>query len=294
MLEKTVYPNSLPFNHLTLWRKTNFLPPLLLPSLPPSLPPSLSLLLPPSLLSFLSSLKVFFNGMGRNSSLLIELMCYKWHFWCKASAKSSVVGWVIMFQSFSLARTQGLYLMVKAWGGLGESLILTFDAWCSLCSSESNNVATLISTLVIFSLVLGLSSRATLYSRHGCSHFLLPGHRGKMWMCVCVCVCVCVWRQLHSTHWDLMDCSPPGSSVQGIFLKRILEWVAISSSRGSSNPGIEATISHIFYICRQILYTEPPRNPMQTNNACPHNEWINVWWKWKNLINCKVLSHGNY
>ena len=31
-----------------------------------------------------------------------------------------------------------------------------------------------------------------------------------------------------------MDCLPPGSSVHGIIQARILEWVAISSSRGSS------------------------------------------------------------
>ena len=31
-----------------------------------------------------------------------------------------------------------------------------------------------------------------------------------------------------------MDCSPPGSSVHGILQARILEWVAISFSRGSS------------------------------------------------------------
>ena len=31
-----------------------------------------------------------------------------------------------------------------------------------------------------------------------------------------------------------MDCSPPGSSVHGIFQVRILEWVAVSFSRGSS------------------------------------------------------------
>ena len=36
------------------------------------------------------------------------------------------------------------------------------------------------------------------------------------------------------TLCDLMDCSPPGSSVHGILQARILEWVAISSSRGSS------------------------------------------------------------
>ena len=37
-----------------------------------------------------------------------------------------------------------------------------------------------------------------------------------------------------STLWDLLGCSPPGSSVHGIFQARILEWVAISSSRRSS------------------------------------------------------------
>ena len=35
---------------------------------------------------------------------------------------------------------------------------------------------------------------------------------------------------------DPMGCSPPGSSVHGIFQARILEWVAISFSRGSSPP----------------------------------------------------------
>ena len=36
------------------------------------------------------------------------------------------------------------------------------------------------------------------------------------------------------TLCDPMDCSPPGSSVHGIPQARILEWVAISFSRGSS------------------------------------------------------------
>ena len=38
------------------------------------------------------------------------------------------------------------------------------------------------------------------------------------------------------TICDPMDCSPPGSSVHGIFQARILEWIAISFSRGSSRP----------------------------------------------------------
>ena len=47
-----------------------------------------------------------------------------------------------------------------------------------------------------------------------------------------------------------MDRSPPGSSVHGISQARILEWVAIPLSRGSSRPGIEPRLPH----CRQILY----------------------------------------
>ena len=39
-----------------------------------------------------------------------------------------------------------------------------------------------------------------------------------------------------SDSCDPMDCSPPGSSVHGIIQAKILEWVAISSSRGSSQP----------------------------------------------------------
>ena len=35
---------------------------------------------------------------------------------------------------------------------------------------------------------------------------------------------------------DPVDCSPPGSSIHGILQARILEWVAISFSRGSSPP----------------------------------------------------------
>ena len=38
------------------------------------------------------------------------------------------------------------------------------------------------------------------------------------------------------TLWDPMDHSLPGSSIHGIFQARVLEWAAISFSRGSSQP----------------------------------------------------------
>ena len=40
--------------------------------------------------------------------------------------------------------------------------------------------------------------------------------------------------QSYPTLWDCMDCSLPESSIHGIFQARVLEWVAISFSRGSS------------------------------------------------------------
>ena len=42
---------------------------------------------------------------------------------------------------------------------------------------------------------------------------------------------------------DAMDCSLPGSSVRGISQARILEWVAISFSRGSSPPSDRTWVS---------------------------------------------------
>ena len=44
---------------------------------------------------------------------------------------------------------------------------------------------------------------------------------------------------------DPMDCSPPGFSIHGVSLARILEWVAISSSRGSSRPRDQTHVSCI-------------------------------------------------
>ena len=53
---------------------------------------------------------------------------------------------------------------------------------------------------------------------------------------------VCV--QSCSTLWDPMDCSLPGFPVHGIFQARIMEWVAISFSRGSSQPRDRTQVSH--------------------------------------------------
>ena len=63
----------------------------------------------------------------------------------------------------------------------------------------------------------------------------------KVCMCVCVCVHACahvcvVVAQSCPTLCNPMDCSSPGSSAHGILQVRILEWVVIPFSRGSSQP----------------------------------------------------------
>ena len=47
------------------------------------------------------------------------------------------------------------------------------------------------------------------------------------------------------TLCDPMDSSQPISSVHGIFQARVLEWVAISFSRGSSRPRDQTRVSHV-------------------------------------------------
>ena len=65
-----------------------------------------------------------------------------------------------------------------------------------------------------------------------------------------MCVCVLV-AQLCLTLCDTKNCSLPGSSAHGILQARILEWVAILFSMGSSLPRDQTPVS---LHCRQILH----------------------------------------
>ena len=72
----------------------------------------------------------------------------------------------------------------------------------------------------------------------------------------CVLSRVCrVWL------WDPMDCSPPGSSVHGLLQAKILEWVAMPSSRGSSQPGIKPRFPTLQ---ADSIPSEPPGKPKNT------------------------------
>ena len=83
------------------------------------------------------------------------------------------------------------------------------------------------------------------------------------YVCIFSKCCVCA-KSLHSclTLCDLMDCSPPGSSVHGILQARAPEWAAMPSSRGSSWPRKWTQISCNSCIAGRFFTTQPPRKPI--------------------------------
>ena len=102
--------------------------------------------------------------------------------------------------------------------------------------------------------------------------------------------------QLCPTFCGPVDCF----SVHGILQARILEWVAISSFRGSSQPVYRTLVSYISCIGRWILYHEPPGKPIifhrvlyspfvtNKHEGCSKSPftWIQV------VINVRQISSG--
>ena len=76
------------------------------------------------------------------------------------------------------------------------------------------------------------------------------------------------------TLWDPMDCSLPGSSVHGIFQTRVLEWAAISFSRGFSQPRDRTWVSRIVdrhftvWATREVLYHQVGRVKANPGRQC--------------------------
>ena len=71
---------------------------------------------------------------------------------------------------------------------------------------------------------------------------------------------VCLVTQLCLTLCDCMDYNHPGSFVHGIFQARILEWVDMPSSKGSSQPSSPA-------LQTDSLPSEPPGKPKNTEEG---------------------------
>ena len=79
-----------------------------------------------------------------------------------------------------------------------------------------------------------------------------------------------------------MDCSLPGSSICGIFQARVLEWVAISFFRGSSQPRDQTQVSCIAGRCFNLWATREVRF-----RKAPL--WVKVWRHALNLWSCFLV-----
>ena len=93
-----------------------------------------------------------------------------------------------------------------------------------------------------------------------------------------LCLCACSVAPVVSDSLWLMDCSPPGSSVHGILQARILEWVAMPSSRGSSQPRDGTQVS--YNSCTEgRFFTTEPQGKLHT--LSPQTKMFQcAWQKW--------------
>ena len=137
------------------------------------------------------------------------------------------------------------------WDSRGTAVILLLKPLCILTpafsslKTSSAFILTEARTVWKFKAWLGLST--------SCSGLVLWTPLLLTGCSLGLVVCVCVCSQWCPILCDPVDCSPPGSSVHGVSQARILEWVAISFSRGSSQPRDQTSIS-----CpsRWIVYTQ--------------------------------------
>ena len=68
----------------------------------------------------------------------------------------------------------------------------------------------------------------------------------------------CMHTQTHQNFCNPMDCRQPGSSIHEIFQTSVLEWVAISFSRGTSQPTDRTSVSRRSFIVGKFITIEPP------------------------------------
>ena len=81
-------------------------------------------------------------------------------------------------------------------------------------------------------------------------------------------VCKCAQLlQSGPTLCNSMDYSPPGSFAHGILQARILEWVAVPSSRGSSRPRDWTWVSCVSCIAGSFLTAESPGKPYREHSV---------------------------
>ena len=92
--------------------------------------------------------------------------------------------------------------------------------------------------------------------------------------------------QLCPTLCNPMDCSPPASSIHGIFQARVLEWGAIAFSRGSSRLRDRTLVSHF---AGRGFTSEPPGKPQTSGRVCFKLVNIKFIKLWKQFLVCDYI-----
>ena len=126
-------------------------------------------------------------------------------------------------------------------------------------------------------------------SRVGNKRYTIPVRLSLHFSEGCVCVLGRVWL------WDSMECCPPGPSVRGILQARILEWGAMPSSWGSSQPGDWTQVFCGSCVGKRMLYHratwEAPSEGSRSQNKPEPPVVINVmdwnvtgWGAWKDEL----------
>jgi len=103
---------------------------------------------------------------------------------------------------------------------------------------------------------------------HGCVKSIYHPHKQAKSLQLCLTLC------------DLMDVSPPSFSVYGILQARILEWVAMPASRGSSWPRDRTCVSCDFCVAGRFFTTEPPGKPIHHPSIPFIGSYYGKWKSW--------------
>ena len=75
------------------------------------------------------------------------------------------------------------------------------------------------------------------------------------------------------THCNPKACSPPDSSVRGILQARVLEWVAMLNSTGSSRPRDRTRLSYVFCTGGEFFTTSTTREAPSTQDKAQSHAW---------------------
>ena len=103
-------------------------------------------------------------------------------------------------------------------------------------------------------------------------------------------------RSVMSNSCDPTDCSPPDSSVHGIYQARVLEWVAISFSRRSSWPRDWTWVSRVagrhftLWATREALPKKSLSHKTKTKVIATTTSWLEVLGKKPRLCSSRLLA----